>query len=90
VFGVNWSAKMIFMVLVGGLGTFEGPIIGAIILFLLQTYVSTAGVWYFSTLGAVAIAVALFLPRGVWGTVQDRFGLQLLPVGYRVRRGRAS
>jgi branched-chain amino acid transport system permease protein len=90
VFGVNWSAKMIFMVLVGGLGTFEGPIIGAIILFLLQTYVSTAGVWYFVTLGTVAIAVALFLPRGVWGTVQGRFGLQLLPVGYRLRRGRAS
>jgi branched-chain amino acid transport system permease protein len=86
IFGVNWSAKMIFMVLVGGLGTFEGPIIGAIILYLLQTYVSNAGVWYFVMLGAIAIAVALFLPRGLWGAVQDRFNLQLLPVGYRVRR----
>jgi branched-chain amino acid transport system permease protein len=86
VFGVNWSAKMIFMVLVGGLGTFEGPIIGAIVLFLLQTYVSNAGVWYFVTLGSVAIGVALLLPRGIWGTVQSRFGLQLLPVGYRLRR----
>ena len=86
VFGVNWSAKMIFMVLVGGLGTFEGPIIGAIILFLLQTYVSDAGVWYFVTLGSIAIGVALLLPRGIWGTVQSRFGLQLLPVGYRLRR----
>jgi branched-chain amino acid transport system permease protein len=37
-------------------------------------------------LGAIAIAVALFLPRGLWGAVQDRFNLQLLPVGYRVRR----
>ena len=86
VFGVNWSAKMIFMVLVGGLGTFEGPIIGAIILFLLQTYVSNSGVWYFVTLGSIAIGVALLLPRGIWGTVQSRFGLQLLPVGYRLRR----
>jgi branched-chain amino acid transport system permease protein len=86
VFGVNWSAKMIFMVLVGGLGTFEGPIIGAIVLFLLQTYVSDAGVWYFVTLGSIAIGVALLLPRGIWGTVQSRFGLQLLPVGYRLRR----
>ena len=41
IFGVNWSAQMIFMVLVGGLGTFEGPIIGAVVLYLLQTYVSS-------------------------------------------------
>jgi branched-chain amino acid transport system permease protein len=86
IFGVNWSAKMIFMVLVGGLGTFEGPIVGAIILYLLQTYVSNAGIWYYVMLGGIAIAVALFLPRGVWGTIQDRFNLQLLPVGYRLRR----
>jgi len=86
IFGVNWTAKMIFMVLVGGLGTFEGPIVGAIILFLLQTYVSNSGIWYFVTLGSIAIGVALLLPRGIWGTVQSRFGLQLLPVGYRLRR----
>ena len=86
IFGVNWSAKMIFMVLVGGLGTFEGPILGAIVLYLLQTYVSNSGIWYFVMLGAIAIAVALFLPRGLWGAVRDRFDLQLLPVGYRLRR----
>jgi branched-chain amino acid transport system permease protein len=85
IFGVNWSAKMIFMVLVGGLGTFEGPIIGAIVLYVLQTYVSSNGVWYFVMLGGIAIAVALLLPRGIWGTVQERFNLQLLPVGYRLR-----
>src|SRR5437762_665313 len=87
IFGVNWSAKMIFMVLVGGLGTFEGPILGAVVLYLLQTYVSTAGVWYFVMLGGIAIGVALLLPRGLWGTVQERFNLQLLPVGYRLRTG---
>ena len=53
-------------------------------LYLLQTYVSSAGVWYGVMLGAIAIAVALFLPRGLWGTVQERFNLRLLPVGYRV------
>jgi branched-chain amino acid transport system permease protein len=85
VFGINWTARMIFMVLVGGLGTFEGPIIGAVILYLLQTYVSISGVWYFVMLGGVAIAFALLLPRGIWGTVQERFNVQLLPVGYRLR-----
>ncbi len=81
IFGVNWTAYMIFMVLVGGLGTFEGPIIGAIVLFVIQNhYSSTAasGTWSGSGL---AILFALLLPRGLWGTVRDRFNLQLLPVG---------
>jgi branched-chain amino acid transport system permease protein len=85
VFGINWTAKMIFMVLVGGLGTFEGPIIGAVVLYVLQTYVTASGVWYFVMLGGIAIGFALLLPRGVWGTIQERFDVQLLPVGYRLR-----
>jgi branched-chain amino acid transport system permease protein len=85
IFGVNWSVQMIFMVLVGGLGTFEGPIVGAVVLYLFQTYVSNTGIWYYVVLGGVSIAVALFLPRGIWGTIQDRFHLQLIPVGYRLR-----
>jgi branched-chain amino acid transport system permease protein len=86
IFGVNWTAKMIFMVLVGGLGTFEGPIVGAIVLYLLETYTSSSlGVWYLVMLGGVAIGVALFLPRGIWGTVQERYNVRLLPVGYRLR-----
>ena len=87
IFGVNWTAKMIFMVLVGGLGTFEGPIIGAVVLYVLQTYVQTSGITYFLILGGVAIGFALLLPRGIWGTIQDRFNVQLLPVGYRLRAG---
>ncbi|MGH2935120.1 MAG: branched-chain amino acid ABC transporter permease, partial [Gaiellaceae bacterium] len=85
IFGINWTAKMIFMVLVGGLGTFEGPIIGAVALYVLQTYGPNGGVWYFILLGGIAIGFALLLPRGIWGTVQERFNVQLLPVGYRLR-----
>jgi branched-chain amino acid transport system permease protein len=85
IFSVNYSALMIFMVLVGGLGTFEGPILGAIILFVIQNEMGDNGVWYFVFLGAVAIGFALLLPRGIWGTVVDRFGVRLLPVGYRLR-----
>ena len=43
------------------------------------------GVWYLVGLGAAAILFALFLPRGIWGTIEDRFGIRLLPVGYRLR-----
>ena len=58
---------MIFMVLVGGLGTFEGPIIGAIILYFIQNQFGNDGVWYFVGLGGAAILFAVFLPRGLWG-----------------------
>ncbi len=86
IFGVKWTAYMIFMVLVGGLGTFEGPIIGAIVLFLIQNHYGNNGVWYLVGLGATAILFALLLPRGLWGTVRDRYGIRLLPVGYRLHR----
>jgi branched-chain amino acid transport system permease protein len=84
IFSVQWSAYMIFMVLVGGLGTFEGPILGAILLFAIQTIFTQGGPWYLVGLGATAALFALALPRGIWGTIEKRLGLQLLPVGYRV------
>jgi branched-chain amino acid transport system permease protein len=84
-FGIQWTAYMIFMVLVGGLGTFEGPIVGGVIFFLIEYFFGQTGVWYLIGLGAVAVAFALFLPRGLWGTVEDKFGIRLLPVGYRLR-----
>jgi branched-chain amino acid transport system permease protein len=83
-FSVQWTAYMIFMVLVGGLGTFEGPILGAVIFFLIEAIFGAAGVWYLVGLGATALFFSLFLRRGLWGLLQDKFALQLLPVGYRV------
>jgi branched-chain amino acid transport system permease protein len=85
IFSVQWSAYMIFMVLVGGLGTFEGPIIGAVLFWLIQNQFADSGAWYLVGLGATAILFALFLPRGIWGTVERRFHLRLLPLGYRLR-----
>ncbi|TGV26866.1 branched-chain amino acid ABC transporter permease [Mesorhizobium sp. M4B.F.Ca.ET.143.01.1.1] len=84
-FSVQWTAYMIFMVLVGGIGTFEGAILGALLFFLIETWFGGAGVWYLIGLGATALAFSLLLPRGLWGTLEERFGLRLLPVGYSVR-----
>jgi branched-chain amino acid transport system permease protein len=84
IFSVNYTAFMIFMVLVGGLGTFEGPIIGAIVFYFMQNLFGNDGVWYLVALGGAAMAFALFLPRGVWGTLEERTGLRFMPLGYRV------
>jgi branched-chain amino acid transport system permease protein len=86
IFGVQWTAYMIFMVLVGGLGTFEGPIVGAVIFFGIQYEFADQGAWYLIGLGATAVFFALVLPRGLWSLVQERLSVQLLPVGYHLVR----
>jgi branched-chain amino acid transport system permease protein len=83
-FSVNWTAFGIFIVLIGGLGTLEGPILGALIFFVLNKFLSDYGTWYLIGLGALAIVVTMFFPQGLWGFVSQRFGLQLFPVGRRV------
>jgi len=87
IFGVQYSAYMIFMVLVGGLGTFEGPILGAIVFFAIQYKFADQGAWYLIGLGAIAVFFALFLPKGLWHAINSRLHVQLLPVGYRLQRG---
>jgi branched-chain amino acid transport system permease protein len=84
VFSVQWSAYMIFIVIIGGLGYIEGPLIGAIIFFALQRWLADYGVWYLVLLGTIAVTAAIWLPRGLWGALSDRTGVRLFPVGYRV------
>jgi len=86
-FSVNdWTAMVIFMVVIGGIGTFEGPILGAMIYFLLRETLATLGPAYLIILGAIAIAVMLIEPRGIWGLVRARWGLQLLPLSFFVEK----
>ena len=86
-FSVQWTAYMIFMVLVGGIGTYEGPILGAVLFFTMETLFGATGVAYLIGLGATALLFALLMPRGIWGEIEHRLGLQLLPVGYRLSGG---
>ena len=83
-FSVQWTAYMIFMVLVGGIGRFEGAILGAVIFFVIETWFGALGVWYLIGLGAIALVFSLFMPLGLWGAIETRFGISLMPVGYRL------
>jgi branched-chain amino acid transport system permease protein len=89
-FGVQWTVFMLFMVLVGGLRTFEGPIIGAVIFFLLQEIFGDLGVWYLTGLGVIAVGFALYLPDGLWGAWRHRTGIDLLSGGVRLRQPTTS
>ncbi len=84
-FSVNdWTAFVIFIVVIGGIGTLEGPIIGTIIFFLLRETLADLGSLYLIALGAVAIGIMLVAPKGLWGLVKEATGLRLFPLGYRV------
>ena len=85
-FSVNdWTAFVIFITVIGGIGRVEGPIIGTLVFFLLRQTLADLGSIYLLTLGAVAITVMLFAPKGIWGFAVARFGWQLLPLERRLR-----
>lgn len=86
-FSVNdWTAFVIFIVVIGGIGTLEGPIIGTLLFFALREVLADFGTIYLLVLGLVAIIVMLKAPKGVWGLIRDRYDLELFPLSYRVRQ----
>ncbi|MEJ6748071.1 MAG: branched-chain amino acid ABC transporter permease [Octadecabacter sp.] len=85
-FSVNdWTAFVIFIVVIGGIGTLEGPIIGTILFFALRETLADLGTTYLIVLGLVAIGIMLKAPKGVWGLIRTRFDFELFPLSYRVR-----
>ncbi|HUZ75330.1 MAG TPA: branched-chain amino acid ABC transporter permease [Stellaceae bacterium] len=80
-FSVNdWTVVVIFMVVIGGIGTLEGPFIGLLIYFALREFLADYGTWYLILLGVVAVAIMLLAQEGLWGLVVRRFDIHLLSV----------
>ncbi len=80
-FSVNdWTVVVIFMVVIGGIGTLEGPIIGMFVYFILRELLADYGSWYLILLGVVAVVVMLKAREGLWGLIARRFNVQLFPV----------
>ena len=83
----DWTAYVIFIVVIGGIGTIEGPILGVLVFFVLQSFLADYGSWYLMLLGLIGIAVMLFAPRGLWGLISETTGLQLFPIRRRLVGG---
>lgn len=79
-FDPNWMVIMLFIVVIGGVGTIEGPIIGTALYFLLRAWFAGTGNLYLLLLGAAAIAVMLIASKGIWGIVREKTGMDLLAV----------
>jgi branched-chain amino acid transport system permease protein len=80
-FSINdWTVVVIFMVVIGGIGTLEGPIIGMLIYFVLREFLANYGTYYLILLGVVAVAIMLRAREGIWGLVAHKFNLHLFSV----------
>lgn len=80
----DWTALVIFIVVIGGIGTIEGPILGVIVFFILREIAADWGSWYLILLGGIAVSVMLFAPKGLWGLITARYDIHLFPVGRRL------
>ena len=84
-FSVNWTAFAIFMVVIGGIGRIEGPIVGALIFWILNKFFSDYGSWYLMGLGSLAIVITIYFKQGLWGYAQQQWGWSLFPTQRRLK-----
>lgn len=80
----DFTAYVLFVVVIGGVGTLEGPIVGALVLFVLRDQLAALGAWYLMLLGLLAVAAMLFFPRGLWGSLAERFDIHLFSTRRRL------
>ena len=73
----DWTANVVFITVIGGIGTLAGPFVGTFVFFLFRHFFAGFGAWYMISLGALAAAVMLVAPGGICGALARR-GVVLL------------
>lgn len=81
---VNWTAPIVVIVVIGGIGTIEGPIIGALLYYFMRDYFKEYETWYLIGSGVAAVVAALYLQPGIWGYVRRRWNIDLFPIRRRL------
>ena len=84
-FSISWTAYTVFSVVIGGLGTLEGPIVGTLVFVVLRELLADYGSWYMILLGGLAVLAMMRYPQGLWGLVVARWDIRLFAVQRRVR-----
>ena len=77
-FSIGWTISMVFIVIIGGSGTIEGPIIGSVIYVFLQEFLAHYPGWSNIILGIIAIVIILYMPEGIVGAIRNRSFTKLL------------
>jgi branched-chain amino acid transport system permease protein len=83
-FGVEWTAWVIFIVIIGGLGSIEGPIVGTLVFIGLRELLADYGSAYLIVLGVLAVSITILAPRGLWGVIDGRFSISLFGIHRRL------
>ena len=78
----TWTVAAVFIVVIGGIGTITGPIVGGVIYVFLNQYLATLanqiGPLNMVILGVIAVAVIIAAPKGIVGTLQERLGFEII------------
>jgi branched-chain amino acid transport system permease protein len=69
---IDTSGTAVMMALLGGMGTFFGPFIGAAVFLTLENTVSLWTVHWQLVVGAIFMLCVLLFPAGIWGTILKR------------------
>jgi branched-chain amino acid transport system permease protein len=70
-FSITFTLDMIVASVIGGIGTIVGPIIGAIVIYVVRQFLQDAQSWSSVINGILIIVVIRFAPRGLWGVTRD-------------------
>jgi branched-chain amino acid transport system permease protein len=79
VFNVHKTVDMVIMTLLGGMGTFLGPVVGASVLKILYEILGTTFVeYYLIMVGGIIVMIILIMPKGIVGTIKDWKGIRFI------------
>ena len=82
----EWTVFVVFNVVIGGIGSFEGPVIGTILYFVLREYLADLGAWYLIILGILSIVAIIIEPRGLWGLMRRFLKADIVSVSHHASR----
>lgn len=83
-FGIDWTVSMVFIAVIGGMGTIEGPIIGAIIFVILRQLLYNFSGFSMLILGIIAVVMILVAPKGIMGLINKKADFDLFGVKRKV------
>ena len=69
------SGQAVMMSILGGMGTFFGPFVGAAVMLYLEDVVTTFTKHWMAVIGLVFMFFVLFFPKGIWGTILSKLNL---------------
>jgi branched-chain amino acid transport system permease protein len=79
-FDIDWTTNVMFIVVIGGIGTLEGPILGALCFFTCRELFAQYGAGYLIALGLAAIIMMLWAPGGLWSLLRSHSRTEVFPV----------